>query len=436
MNNDRATKTAEAQALDEIPEVPRKRLQTYRADEVPPTPPDWIQPDWLARDTLHVLAARDGMGKTTAAAYITARLSRGEPLFGMGEKGAPLRCAYLSREESKETMSARLHAAGADLSNILILDEVESAVSKGPWRCPSDCDVLEELLSNDPCDVCIIDGLGHAVEGNGNDYGTVASALTELRRIAEATHTAILGLTHVAKGSNPGATTPIGSTAWRALPRIVWMIGLPDPLDDKKRVLAVAKTNYQPPDKSIAFRIHRHSEDSKIGVMVDVKSCDIAGDVLASAPQNVTERSEILEACELIKGALEDGPIRSRELLDLCNVNRVSHRAYWEARRLLGVVSSPKKNKSGRVHYYEVSLHESVPDELRSVEGTRDFLAKSTEPEAPVPTVSKAVTELDTTKWPFMPCALCGESTADLDDDGRPMCGHHRQHVIYADPAL
>src|SRR5476651_1994147 len=88
-----------------------------KASQIKPRPVFWLWKNRLALGTLGLLAGRQGVGKSTLAYWVAARLTRGE-LYGtyFGTPKAVLICA--AEDSWEHTIVPRLIAAGADRDRI------------------------------------------------------------------------------------------------------------------------------------------------------------------------------------------------------------------------------------------------------------------------------------------------------------------------------
>ena len=213
----------------------------------------------------------------------------------------------LSLEEPADRLAARLVAAGTDLDAVEILGDVEGVDDEGRpfqrrWQLPGDCGVLEAAIAELDVEVVTIDGLGYAVAGNSHNYANVGSALSALSGVAERTGAVILGLTHPPKGNTDAVTAAIGSTAWTAVARISWVVGL-DPSDEAKlrRVVRPAPgSNYRLPDHGLSFLIAEH-DASEAGFITGLGESDVAAEDITSPPEpdSPEELSKLDEAQRL-----------------------------------------------------------------------------------------------------------------------------------------
>jgi putative DNA primase/helicase len=237
------------------------RMMATKADQITPTKPEWLWEQWLVAGALHVLVSRQGFGKSTLAAWLTGQVTTGRGYPDDPTVREPSNVATLSLEEAADRLVARLRATGADVGRVDILADVQDDDDDGrtyrrPWRLPKDCSVLESFIRDGQIRLLIVDGLGYSITGDSHNYAVVGSALSALAGVAESTGCAVLGLTHPPKGGSDPVTAAIGSAAWTAIPRIVWVLGVdPEDKTEQRRVCRVSKTNYRQPDNGIGFSI-------------------------------------------------------------------------------------------------------------------------------------------------------------------------------------
>ena len=201
---------------------------------------------------------------------------------------------------------------------------------------------LENLLTEQEVGMVVVDGLGYSVAGDNHNYGVIGSALSALAAMAERTDCAILGLTHPPKGASDSVTAAIGSTAWTAVSRIVWVLGY-DPDDEAKRVVRVSKSNFKMPDDGLSFRIgddQRH----ECGFVTGLAAGRVSAEELVAASIPPPEGTEREEAKQLVRSVLKPGPMETAELLKITRAAGVSDRTVERARRDLGVRATPRND--------------------------------------------------------------------------------------------
>lgn len=329
------------------------------ASEVIPQKPRWLWKGWLAQGVLHILSGQQSAGKTTWVAHVIAQLQQGK----LGEREG-IKVGYISLEESGDRLSGRLRVAGAESCKIALYETVrdldkENNIIERPWMLPHDAGTLERWIEDLGLELVVIDGIGYSVKG-AQDYANVGAALSALAKVAERTACAILGLTHVKKGgTTDDIEAAIGSQAWTAIPRIVWVLGR-DPEDEtgERRAVAISnKTNYtRPEDAAFAFAI-ANDEELEVGYVTNVKTSIISPQDIVAPKATSEERSERVEAKDLIRRSLADGPIESAELLSEARKEGISERTLRRARKDLGVKTSRLKDPgTGKVIGTQVAL--------------------------------------------------------------------------------
>jgi hypothetical protein len=338
------------------------RMISTRADQIEPTRPVWTWNGWIVAGCLHLLVARQGMGKSTVLAWLMALVTTGREFPDDPTSRQPKRVAILSLEESDDRLVARLHAAGADVTLVEVLSDVEDVDDEGrsyrrPWRLPKDCTVLESFLREHCITLLGVDGLGYSITGDSHNYAVVGSALSALAGVAERTGCAILGLTHPPKGASDPVTAAIGSTAWTAVSRIVWVLGT-DPNDEsqQRRVCRVAKTNYRVPDNGIAFTIG-NDDRWECGFVTGLGMSAVSAEELVAIRQTDGERSEREETRDLLRSILSNGPVDTSEVLKTTRAAGVSDTTVKRARGDLGVKSTPRKDPTtGKLLSWQLNL--------------------------------------------------------------------------------
>ena len=96
------------------------------AAQIKPRPVFWLWKNRLALGTIGLLAGREGLGKSTLAYWLAARLTRGD-LYGHYD-GTPKGVLVCATEDSWEhTIVPRLMAAGADLARVYRVDVLNHA---------------------------------------------------------------------------------------------------------------------------------------------------------------------------------------------------------------------------------------------------------------------------------------------------------------------
>lgn len=213
------------------------RVLLDRAAEIAPQAINWIWDGHLASGKLNLLGGSPGTGKSGIVINLTAAVSRGSAECPLPDASIPPQghVVILASEDGVEdTIIPRLIAAGANMDFVHI---VRGTVVHGRPRpfCAEDCDKLSaELDKLSGVRLVIIDPITQMVRKNGNSNTEVRKALEPLIELAEKHGFAILGVAHLAKGSQKRSPLErvAGSLAFGALSRIVLLTVRGEPEED------------------------------------------------------------------------------------------------------------------------------------------------------------------------------------------------------------
>lgn len=261
-----------------------------------------------------LLAGRQGLGKSTLLADITARLTRGT-LTG-DQHGQPTAVLIASYEDTYESTTVpRLLAAGADLDLAVGLDLLEDG-RPGLLSLPGDLDLIACTARQYKAGALLIDPLMAGLSGGVDSHRDqdVRRALAPLGQLAVDADLAILAVLHLRKGTASEALDRIsGSVAFTAAARSVLAFGRgnEEEEDGPSRLLAHAKSNLGPLAPSLAYQVEpetvRHGDlDISTSRLVSKGECEVgAGELLSPPPAE--DRSEIEIAAEWLADELADG---------------------------------------------------------------------------------------------------------------------------------
>jgi hypothetical protein len=220
-----------------------RRVVFTRASDIKPRPVHWAWESRLAIGTLALLAGREGIGKSTIAYDLAARLTLGT-LEGRW-KGEPRSVAIVATEDSWEhTIVPRLMGAGADLGKVLRVDVVTAEGSETGLSLPRDLLGLEGLINREQVGLVLLDPLMSRLgDLDTHKDSEVRIALEPLVAVANRTGASMLGLIHLNKsGGTDPLTLLMGSRAFAAVARAV-LFAMKDADDESKRFLGQPKNN-------------------------------------------------------------------------------------------------------------------------------------------------------------------------------------------------
>jgi hypothetical protein len=228
-------------------------------------------------------------GKSTAARWFAARLSRGE-LEGCW-KGKPQKVAYIAAEETaKYVLKPSLRAAGADMRRIV---SPQVKIAEGKYvalLAGEDEQRLTEDLIRQKVSVIIVDPVMATIKSKTDIYraNELREALTPWIRIAEAIDGIVIGIVHFIKGTTGDLIASInGGSAFGEMARCVFGFAKEaSPTGDVLRVMSQGKNSCGREDLSLEFAIESKwvtvstGEDVEVGTFVLGDESDVSASEL------------------------------------------------------------------------------------------------------------------------------------------------------------
>ena len=286
----------------------RRHVVLTPASTIKPRPVRWIWNGRLAKGTLALIAGPEGLGKSTLAYWMTARITRGElPGEYQGQPKSVLVCA--SEDSWEHTIVPRLIAAGADLDRVYRVEVKTADEFTVGLSLPRDLKAVESHAVEKDAAMLVLDPLMSRLGDELDTYrdGDVRQALEPLVAIADRTGMAIVGLIHHNKS---GSTDPLqlvmASKAFTAVARSVHsVIRDPDDDTDTRRLFGTPKNNLgrgELPTLSFTIAgcvIPTDEGDAHVGRLV--WGDDVAGsigDAMRRGAEDSGDRSATAEAAE------------------------------------------------------------------------------------------------------------------------------------------
>lgn len=211
--------------------------------------PKWLWDQRIPIGQISLLVGREGIGKSTIAIDIAARLTRGK-LIGR-YAGHAQSVGIIAFEDSFESVIVpRLLAAGADLSRVHQLEAREEDGALTPILLPSDLDGLEKRCREIELRLLLIDPLVSVIPGAIDTHNdrAVRRALDPLARFCHRTSVGALGVGHLNKGTSTDPLNAVmASRAFTAVARSV-LFATTDPEDESgdRYLLGHVKSNLGP----------------------------------------------------------------------------------------------------------------------------------------------------------------------------------------------
>ena len=329
---------------------------------------DWLWPGRLARGKLHLLDGDPGLGKSTTALDLAARLSRGATMPDGSPANGPDGVVILSAEDGvADTIRPRLEAAGADLARIVALTAIVDADGERMPGLPVDLAALEAGIRKVDAALVIIDPLMAYLPSDVNAHRDqdVRRALAPLSALAERTRAAIVAIRHLNKSAGGHALYRGGGSIGIIGAARVGLLVARDPDDDERHVVAVTKSNLAAEPPSLAFRL---VEDAEIGVArVEWlgESEHGASALLAARTDDPDEGSALAEAVEVLRTILVAGPVSAKEAEREAYDAGVTRATLLRARKAAGVTAE-RVGGLGRAGGWQWSLEpKALTESLR-----------------------------------------------------------------------
>jgi len=280
---------------------------------------------------ISLLVGDSGLGKTTLALDIAARLTTGRPMPLSDAEPITGNVLFQSQEDDiSDTLLPRCISAGADLQRI------ESIEADG-LNIDSDCDIIEQHIREINARFAIWDPL-QSFMGRHADMCRITDIrrlLTNLGGIAARTDCAMLIIAHQTK--NQGANElhrVFGSVDITATARSVLRISKSEDDPDIK-ILSHIKSSVSRPSEPIAFRI------AGAGQIEYLEEYEVNGD-LYELPDDNSKRAT---AIEMLYEMLQNGPLEGTEVFRACNEAGISTRTVERVKKEMNVRSGREGNK-------------------------------------------------------------------------------------------
>jgi hypothetical protein len=206
---------------------------------------DFLDADkYLPLGTVTIFSGRGSVGKTTLALHYVAHVSCGT-LPGK-YYGHPRNVIFLSHEDDPGTqLKPRLLAANVNEKNVYLLTVrtyFGDAHTDNMLSLTQDLELLKRAIAElDPA-LIVIDPLTSSIDGDLHKVQEVRRAITPLAHVAQVNDLAVIGLTHVNKGSAAVSDKMSGSHAFRDAARSVLLFARDD--ETQTTVVSLDKSNY------------------------------------------------------------------------------------------------------------------------------------------------------------------------------------------------
>jgi len=335
----------------------------------------WLWDGRLANGTLGLLAGAEGLGKSTLAYWLAARITRGE-LPGE-DRFHPRSVLVCATEDSWEhTIRPRLDAHDADVERVFRMEVTVDGAVVGELSLPADLADVESAADAQNASLLILDPLMSRLDSRLDSHrdGEVRQALEPLVKSCERTKLAALGLIHFNKS---GSTNPLdnvmASKAFTAVARSVHMVVRdPDDEEDRRRIFGTEKNNLGPlglPTKT--FTIEPWVFPTDDGSMGEVGRLRWGADSVTTVRGAINSGAEgrqpkTNEAMDWLRDYMRaNGPVvNSADAIKAADKAGHASSTLFRARKSLGLEAEDTKvyGPKSTTWYYPADRHLSVDD--------------------------------------------------------------------------
>jgi putative DNA primase/helicase len=331
----------------------------------------WLWPGRIPIGRVTLLVSDPGLGKSLVTLDIAARVSSGTPWPDetrqgdkenrrQGEAPVDLVCSssrclpvslssplpvspsppprvspasvlLLTAEDSlADTIRPRLEAMGADCSRILAITAVPGqggdAVPR-QFQLRRDLARLANLLDTVPdCRLLVVDPISaHLGSTSENVNADVHGLLVPLANLARQRNLAVLAVSHLRKQQGAAIHRTMGSLAFVAAARAVWVI-VKDPDDQRRRLLLPLKNNLAPDVTGLAYTIESTDPDGSGPPVVcwSPEPVSATADLILARRPRGRPDDERQQAARWLRETLSAGPRLARDIKEEAEVNGFS----------------------------------------------------------------------------------------------------------------
>jgi len=317
------------------------RLELVRFSDVEEKDRSWLWPRYVPAGTFVLWDGDPGLGKSTLAVDMAARISTGRAMLDGSGGGPPRSSLFFSDEDDRaRTTRPRLVAAGANLSRVCAIEAREPGGICLPAQItPDNLKRLREIILAEDVALVVYDPITAYMPGglDTNRDADVRRVLAPLALLAEETNCAVLGLRHLRKSPSDNAMyRGGGSIAFTATARAAHLLALdPDELGSR-RILAPTKMNLGPMPPAFAFRLVGGGDGSFPHVEWDGATHHTAAS-LSALPIPGRQGQARYRASDFLTDQLAAGPVPAAEIERLAAVQGLSKRTLDRARGEIGV---------------------------------------------------------------------------------------------------
>jgi archaellum biogenesis ATPase FlaH len=307
------------------------RMSSVDAREV-----NWLWKPWIPLGKITVMDGDPGLGKSQILIDLAARLST-HGVMPDGYQGPIGTSIILSAEDDKhDTIRPRLDAAQADLSKVIIIDEMRTANSRRPIALPQDLMPIFSIVKKLQAKLLIIDPFMAYLEGlDAVKDQEVRKALHRFKSMAEHTQCAMILLRHLNKAGGAKAIYRGGGSIGIIGAARVGLLVAQDPEQSEQGILACSKSNVAIKPPALTFTL-TGTPNGYSRVLWSGTSKLTADEIITpQAPEEY--QGAVQEAISFLEDCLSEGPKTAEAVKLQAKQSGISERTLKRAKAKLGI---------------------------------------------------------------------------------------------------
>ena len=348
----------------EMPNGPPAKVEAVALDRANMKPVTWLWPGRIPRGKITMLDGDPGLGKSTLAFDLAARVSTGRPMpMAAARSGPPDSVLILSFEDdADDTITPRIVAADGDETRVFILklaSDRTGADDRLDLGCIAD---FEQIIRDKGAVLLIIDPLSAAFKGKTDAHreADVRRDLGPLADMANRTGCAVLAVRHLKKsGSDNALHAGIGSIGIVAAARSALAVKK-HPENEDKRLLLHVKANLSELAETIEYEVS--VREAAPGI--DTSAIEWVGHSDLTADDVMTDggpkASKVDECAEWLLQIMADSEFGSTELERMAGEHEFSAATLRRAKKTAGVKSRKLSLPGGRSQWM-CSIEPAIP---------------------------------------------------------------------------
>jgi len=310
---------------------------------VEPETVQWAWKGYIPKRAVTLFDGDPGLGKSTVALNIGARITNGEPMpdGSISDIDGPAGVVLLSAEDSlSTTIRPRLDAVGADVSKILALLSIVDLDGNPRPLTIGDLAAIEHAVHETRAQLVIIDPFMAYLDENTKSYSdqSIRRAIAPLAELADRLDIAVVVVRHLNKNAGANAMYRGGGSIGIIGAARSGLLIAQDPNDESVCVLASIKNNLAERPPSLTYR----RETAPNGAMRIVWSgtSSLTANQLLAIPEDDEKRSATDQAIAFLEEVLAIGEVASTAVLKEARQAGIAERTLDRAKQRLGVVAN------------------------------------------------------------------------------------------------